>query len=291
MVQRSKVEMNLVENFDALLFDCDGVIAETERDAHRVTFNQAFQSKGITVEWNEVLYGELLRIGGGKERMTAYFNEVGWPTSISEDKRDDTIKELHKIKTAKFQSVIESGVVPPRPGVLRLMDEAFANNIAVAICSTSNEAAVTTIAKTLLGEERLAKIKIFAGDVVAKKKPSPDVYLLAATTLNVNPSRCWVVEDSEIGLKAAKAAGMKCIVTKSVYTTNEHFENADVIVNNLDSGLDGLISISYLDYKASSIAYKTVKSVDNAELFGATPNYADMFNKITKGEMGKGMKF
>ena len=98
------------------------------------------------------------------------------------------------------------------------MDDAFADGVLVAICSTSNEAAVTTIARKLLGEERLGKIKIFAGDVVKNKKPAPDVYLLAASTLNVAPSRCWVVEDSEIGLKAAKAAGMKCVVTKSIYT-------------------------------------------------------------------------
>lgn len=108
--------MKLAENFDAILFDCDGVIAETERDAHRVTFNQAFKEKNVKAEWDVELYGRLLKIGGGKERMTAYFNEVGWPDVCAEDQRVDFVKELHKIKTAKFQTVIESGAVPARPG-------------------------------------------------------------------------------------------------------------------------------------------------------------------------------
>lgn len=100
----------------ALLFDCDGVIAETERDVHRITFNQAFASQGLAVTWDVDLYGRLLTIGGGKERMTAYFDEVGWSTSISEAQRVEYIKQLHKLKTQLFQEVVLSGVVPPRPG-------------------------------------------------------------------------------------------------------------------------------------------------------------------------------
>jgi beta-phosphoglucomutase-like phosphatase (HAD superfamily) len=108
--------MKTFDYFDALLFDCDGVIAETERDAHRVTFNQAFKNKGIDAEWDVQLYGELLKIGGGKERMTAYFNKVGWPESIVESERQEVVKELHKFKTNQFQSLVESGAVPLRPG-------------------------------------------------------------------------------------------------------------------------------------------------------------------------------
>ena len=106
-------------------------------------------------------YGELLKTGGGKERMTRYFDEVGWPSSIPADKRVAVIAELHKLKTSLFQEVVESGAVPLRPGVQRLIDEAFSVNIPVAVCSTSNELAVTTIVRKLLGEERLAKMKMY----------------------------------------------------------------------------------------------------------------------------------
>jgi hypothetical protein len=144
--------------------------------------------------------------------------------------------------------------------------------------------------KTLLGE-RISKMKIFAGDVVKKKKPSPDVYLLAAETLKVDPARCWVIEDSAIGLRAAKSAGMRCCVTKSVYTKEEDFEDADICIDDLDHGLDGPISMTYLNYKASASAFKPKKSTENAEMFGAGQNLADMFSKIAKGDMGKGMPF
>jgi hypothetical protein len=112
----SQVSMKLMGNFDALLFDCDGVIAETERDAHRVTFNSAFKEKGLTTEWDVELYGELLKIGGGKERMTAHFNKVGWPSSVPEADRSKFVQEMHLSKTAKFQAAVESGIVPLRPG-------------------------------------------------------------------------------------------------------------------------------------------------------------------------------
>jgi HAD superfamily hydrolase (TIGR01509 family) len=274
-------------HFDALLFDCDGVIAETERDAHRVTFNMAFKEKNVATEWGEELYGELLKIGGGKERMTAHFNNVGWPSFVPEADRTAFIQELHLSKTAKFQSLVESGAVPLRPGVMRLVDDALNNGVKVAVCSTSNEAAVTTIVRKLLGD-RIEKMQIFAGDVVKNKKPAPDVYLLAAKTLNVDPSRCWVVEDSAIGLRAAKGAGMRCVVTKSVYTRDEEFDNADVVIDDLDRGLDGPVTITYLNYKASPNAYKATKSTENAETFAATPNVSKMFTKIANGDMGKG---
>jgi len=285
----SSLRMNNIDAFDALLFDCDGVIAETERDVHRISFNEAFKAKGLSDEWSVEKYGELLRIGGGKERMTGYFNEVGWPQSVPEADRKDFIKELHLMKTENFNKVVESGKCQLRPGVMRLMDEALNAGVFVAVCSTSNEKAVTTIVRTLLGD-RLGKIKIYAGDIVENKKPAPDVYLLAAKELGVEPQKCWVIEDSEIGCKAGKAAGMKVVVTKSIYTENENFEGAEAVIKDLDNGLDGPITATYLNYKSSGRAYKATKATENADLFGATPDMNNMVKKMLSGDMGKGMK-
>ncbi|KAG9153638.1 hypothetical protein Leryth_008552 [Lithospermum erythrorhizon] len=215
----------------ALLFDCDGVLVDTEKDGHRVSFNDTFTEKELGVTWDVDLYGELLKIGGGKERMTAYFNKVGWPEKApkSEDERKEFIAGLHKRKTELFMALIEKKLLPLRPGVAKLIDQAFAKGVNVAVCSTSNEKAVSAIVSNLLGPEQAEKIQIFAGDVVPRKKPDPAIYLLAASTLGVEPSSCVVVEDSAIGLAAAKAAGMKCIVTKSGYTADEDFLNADAV--------------------------------------------------------------
>ncbi|KAJ0248441.1 CBBY-like protein [Hirschfeldia incana] len=215
----------------ALLFDCDGVLVDTEKDGHRISFNDTFKERDLGVTWDVDLYGELLKIGGGKERMTAYFNKVGWPEKAPKDEaeRKAFIAGLHKQKTELFMVLIEKKLLPLRPGVAKLVDQALTNGVKVAVCSTSNEKAVSAIVSCLLGPERAENIKIFAGDVVPKKKPDPAIYNLAAETLGVDPSKCVVVEDSAIGLAAAKAAGMTCIVTKSGYTADENFENADAV--------------------------------------------------------------
>ena len=217
----------------ALIFDCDGVLVDTERDGHRVAFNKTFTNMGYDVEWSVELYGELLSISGGKERMKHYFNQEGWPKGVSD--RDQLILDLHKAKTDAFMQIIESGELALRPGVARLVDEAIADgHILLSICSTSNERSVNLIAEKLLGPQRKGKFSaILAGDVVSKKKPDPEIYNLAVEKLEVKPAECVVVEDSRNGLLAAKAAGMKCVITTNGYTEKEDFSEADLVVSEL----------------------------------------------------------
>jgi HAD superfamily hydrolase (TIGR01509 family) len=221
----------------ALLFDCDGVIADTEPDGHRPAFNAAFKEKGFPDVWTKEHYGELLETGGGKERMTAHWNEVGWPSGYEdEEKQQALVKELHLRKTAIFNEMITKGEIPLRKGVLRLIDEALEAGVPVGVCSTSSEQAVSNLVRVLMGDERADKIPIYAGDVVKKKKPAPDVYLLAAEKMGLEPAKCVVIEDSSIGLAAGKAAGMNVIVTKSSYAYRENFDLADRVVDDLDAG-------------------------------------------------------
>ncbi|TCL90710.1 HAD superfamily hydrolase (TIGR01509 family) [Rhizobium sp. PP-WC-2G-219] len=220
----------------ALIFDCDGVLVDTERDGHRVAFNQAFAQLGIDCVWDVERYGALLLTAGGKERMRRHFDETGWPQNYPD--HDALISRIHHLKTDIFMTLISTGALPLRPGVRRIVDEAIDAGIVLAVCSTSNEKAVQAVVDVMLGPQRSAKIAVFAGDVVAAKKPAPDIYTLAATTLGLTPSACMVIEDSNNGLRAAKAAGMRCIVTKSSYTGEEDFTLADRIVADLDAGID-----------------------------------------------------
>jgi HAD superfamily hydrolase (TIGR01509 family) len=218
----------------ALIFDCDGVLVDTERDGHRVSFNEAFAELGIDAHWTVERYGELLLTAGGKERMRRHFDETGWPAGHLD--RDGLIARIHKLKTDIFMRLIREGSLPLRPGIARIVDEAIASGIVLAVCSTSNEKAVQAVVDVMLGAERSEKITVFAGDVVAAKKPAPDIYNLAAQTLGLTPENCVVIEDSNNGLRAAKAAGMKCVVTVSSYTGGEDFSLADRIVGDLDIG-------------------------------------------------------
>lgn len=216
----------------ALIFDCDGVLVDTERDGHRVAFNRAFSARGIDVSWSVEKYHELLQIAGGKERMKHYFDQTGWPADVAD--KDAFIKELHKLKTDLFMHIIESGELILRPGVARLVDEAVGQQLTLAVCSTSNERAVNLIVEKLLGLQHRQHFKaILAGDVVKKKKPDPEIYLLALETLELRPKECLVIEDSRNGLLAAKAAGMTCLVTTNGYTENEDLSGADLLVSEL----------------------------------------------------------
>ena len=221
---------------DALIFDCDGVLVDTERDGHRIAFNAAFAELGLGIAWSVERYGDLLTTGGGKERMVRHFNETGWPEAYPD--HDALIALLHKKKTVIFTDLIDSRALPLRPGVMRLVDEAIAAGLPIAVCSTSNEKSVRAIVEQLLGPDRAPRITIFAGDVVAAKKPDPAIYRLAADTLAIAPDKAVVIEDSHIGLRAAKAAGMNCIVTMSPYTADEDFSLADRVVSDLDQGVD-----------------------------------------------------
>jgi HAD superfamily hydrolase (TIGR01509 family) len=216
----------------ALIFDCDGVLADTERDGHRVAFNRAFAKKGYGIEWDVELYKELLKIAGGKERTRYYFDQTGWPEDVPD--KDNLIKELHKLKTDLYMQIIEEGSLPLRPGVARLVDEAIVGGISLAVCSTSNELAVNLLVERLLGHQRRAKFDlILAGDVVSKKKPDPEIYDLALERLGLEAAECVVIEDSRNGLLSAKAAGACCVITTNGYTEDEDFTEADIVVPEL----------------------------------------------------------
>jgi HAD superfamily hydrolase (TIGR01509 family) len=239
----------MADRFKGLIFDCDGVLADTERDGHRVAFNRAFADKGYGFEWDVALYKELLKVGGGKERMKHYFEQTSWPAGLRPgpaaarsagtgeagmDDKNTLLKELHEIKTAHYMQIIESGQLPLRPGVARLVDEAIAASVRLAVCSTSNERSVNAVVERLLGPQRKARFDvILAGDIVSKKKPDPEIYNLVLDRLHLRPSECVVVEDNRNGLLAAKDAGMHCVVTTNEYTRDEDFAEADLVVSEL----------------------------------------------------------
>jgi HAD superfamily hydrolase (TIGR01509 family) len=219
----------------AIIFDCDGVLVDTERDGHRVGFNRAFRQFGIDAEWDVPLYGKLLHVAGGKERMRAYFDEYGWP----EDKaaefggRDELILALHKAKTEITAGLVSEGALPLRPGISRIVDDAIAAGVTLGVCTTSNPKFIDAVLD-LFGPERKAKFAfVHAGDCVARKKPDPEIYELAKQSLGLPVDECVVIEDSRNGLLAAKGAGLPCLITTSTYTVDEDFSEADRVVPDL----------------------------------------------------------
>ncbi|EJK59479.1 hypothetical protein THAOC_20293 [Thalassiosira oceanica] len=244
---RRSTSLAAAAELEAILFDCDGVLADTERDGHRLAFNRAFARSQIDEEWSVERYGKLLETGGGKERMIAHWEEVGFPSAMPILGRYEKVANLHAAKTTIFNELIDEGAIPLRSGVLRLVDEAIERGVRLAVCSTSNERAVSNLVSTLMGPERADKFQIFAGDVVPNKKPSPDIYLLALETMDLDKDRCVIIEDSHIGCRAAVASGVSCLVTKSSYTVNEDFTGAKMIVDELGDDKPGVVTVSTLE--------------------------------------------
>ena len=197
-----------------LIFDCDGVLADTEQFGHLVAFNQMWRELGVTWQWSAEEYGRKLKIGGGKERMASLFDEREFVAAFqppnSLDERMQLIEGWHRRKTAIYKEIISSGRIPARSGVRRLSEEALERGWTLAVASTSAQESVAAVLRHTVGEQTSSRFAlVLAGDVVAAKKPAPDIYAMAAERLGVLPEECAVVEDSRNGLLAAVRAGMK----------------------------------------------------------------------------------
>lgn len=220
----------------AIIFDCDGVLADTERDGHLPAFNQTFRHFGLPVQWLQADYAEKLAIGGGKERMASLLTPeliavAKLPTDPNEQQQ--LIAQWHRYKSEIYQEMVQGGKLPARPGIARLVEEAIASNWTLVVASTSAESSVRAVLEYVVGREQAARFHIFAGDIVPHKKPAPDIYLLAKERLDLSPENTLVIEDSRNGLVAAIAAQFRTLVTVSSYTAQEDFHEAILVVSDL----------------------------------------------------------
>jgi len=220
----------------ALIFDCDGVLADTERDGHLPAFNQMFEEFGVSVRWSEEEYGDKLKIAGGKERMASlltndFVHTNGLPSDP--DGQRELIATWHKRKTEIYTEMVAAGRLPARPGVARVIAAAQDAGWALAVASTSSEPSVRAVLEHVAGVDRASRFEVLAGDVVPKKKPAPDIYELAVSRLSVPSDEALVIEDSRNGMLAAVGADLSCVVTVSSYTGNEDFSEAALVVSSL----------------------------------------------------------
>jgi HAD superfamily hydrolase (TIGR01509 family) len=227
----------------ALIFDCDGVLADTEMNGHLPAFNETFREFAVPIEWSSEEYAQKVRIGGGKERMRSEFTPdlaarwVEFPRDAAA--LDELISALHARKTALYTELIDAGRVAPRPGVARLAAEASAAGWQLAVASTSAEQSVRAVLQHCVGAALAEQFAVFAGDIVPRKKPAPDIYLHALAALGVDPREAVVVEDSAIGLAAARAAGLPTVITVSAYTSEEEFPDAALVLSSLGDAAAG----------------------------------------------------
>lgn len=217
----------------ALIFDVDGTIADTERDGHRIAFNRTFAEAGLPWHWSVELYGQLIEIGGGKERIRHYMQHYQ-PDFSPPDDISAYLVQLHALKTKHYRAVLSEGGIPSRPGVKRLMHEARAAGVRLAIATTSAlPNAMAVLERTLSPSSADWFEVIAAGDIVPEKKPSPAIYQYVLDAMQLDASECLAIEDSPQGLQAARSAGIATIVTVNDYTRDRDFHRAALTLDHL----------------------------------------------------------
>jgi len=222
----------------AVIFDVDGTIAETERDGHRVAFNLAFAEHGLDWHWDVPLYGELLQVTGGKERLAAYIQRFQ-PQLAHSPGTHTLIPDLHRTKTRHYVRIVEQGQIMLRRGVAELLAELRAAHIRLAIATTTSPENVTALVASTLGRGACGWFDVIgAGDVVPSKKPDPAIYHWVLERLGLPGHTCLAIEDSYNGLVAAQAAEIRVLITRSFYCSAEDFAGAAVVIDNLDGTSD-----------------------------------------------------
>lgn len=218
---------------EALVFDVDGTLSETERDGHRVAFNMAFDEAGLDWHWNDTLYGELLAVTGGKERIRFYLDKYNTEFKRPAD-LDGFIAGLHASKTSHYVKLLAKGGIPLRTGVKRLLEEARAEGLRLAIATTTTVNNVHALLEHALSAESIDWFEVIgAGDVVPAKKPAPDIYNYVLEKMNLKPEQCMAFEDSANGIKSAGGASLPIIITVDSYTTQHDFTGAKLILDQM----------------------------------------------------------
>jgi HAD superfamily hydrolase (TIGR01509 family) len=219
----------------AILWDVDGTLAETERDGHLVAFNQAFEALGVPWRWSELRYGELLAVAGGRERLVHDLRSQ--PLAPTDDaQRAALVDRIHRLKNEFYARIVATGALPLRAGVAQLLEECATAGVRLGIVTTTSTANVAALLAARLGGDWHARFAaVMCAEQAPRKKPDPQVYLLALQSLHLRPEETLAIEDSPAGVAAARAAQVGVVVARSFYFAQAEVAGALAVGASLGS--------------------------------------------------------
>ncbi len=215
---------------EAVVFDVDGTLVDSERHGHRVAFNEAFAAFDLPYSWDEESYGHWLSFHGGVRRIDAFLEEVGRP----EDERKELAPKLHEEKTRLLREMIDAGRIPARPGMVELLCHLTGEGVRLGVATVGSSGWVNHLLGSLFPDASFEVV--ITGADVSEKKPHPGCYLQALEGLGVGPRSVVAIEDSATGLTSARAAQLACVVVVNDYTSGEDMSGAQLVVDGVDAG-------------------------------------------------------
>ena len=246
-------------NLSCVLFDIGSIIAESE-EIHRRSFNEAFKEFGLSWYWDEAINKELVFVGGGKERIRHYIKRA-WPEMLKQKNLTKYIESVHKIKSQIYEEFLNELEIKPRPGIIRLLTELKKEEIRLAIVSDTTKENLVNLFKKGLDIDPYKWFEVLGhGGCSAQKKPSSDIYLWTLEKLKLPPEACLAIEDSPRGVESANEAGLKVLITPSIYTKDEKFENSDLVISDLGEPKEPFQILKGKELTNNYVDYKFLKS-------------------------------
>jgi HAD superfamily hydrolase (TIGR01509 family) len=219
-------------SLEALLFDVDGTLAETE-EVHRLAFNRAVADAALDWSWSRSLYRRLLAVSGGRERIGHYIATCGATLPQGADAQA-LIASLHRDKTRHYAGLLAAGGIALRPGVERLLRQARIDGLRLAIVTTTSSENLLPLLQATVGPDAATWFEVVCtANEAPVKKPAPDAYLWTLGRLGLAARACLAIEDTANGVAAARAAGVPVLVTESAYSAGEDFTGAVAVLSDL----------------------------------------------------------